>query len=139
MKETVIQAIEKRFGSFSDLVDYLTEEQLAEKLPVSKSKSLQEHLWCVVGARESYTRALKQGQWAGFSCSLNDLKRDSLLDSLKTSAQGFAETVSQIESWDSEREALLVALLEHEVMHEGQIIRHIYGLGQTLPASWRWA
>jgi len=139
MKNAVIEAITARFASLSECVAALNADLLNERLPVPKSKSLGEHLWCIVGARESYTRALAVGQWSGFACSLETLEQAAILDALHQSAQAFSDTVQALSDWSPEREKLLLALLEHECMHEGQIIRHMYGMGQTLPASWKWA
>lgn len=139
MKNAVIEAITTRFATLYEFVNQLNADMLNEKLPVPKSKSLGEHLWCIVGARESYTRALAQGQWSGFACSLDTLEQGAILDALHQSAQAFAETVQAVSEWHAEHDKLLLALLEHECMHEGQIIRHVYGLGYTLPASWKWA
>lgn len=139
MKETVIQAIEARFVSFSKLLDGVPEELLEQQLPVEKSKSLTQHLWCIIGARESYTRALEKGGWDGFACSLSSYDKPSIQQTLESSAQAFAVAVRQIADWNKPREELLVALLEHETMHEGQIIRHLYGLGQIQPTALKWA
>ena len=36
---------------------------------------------------------------------------------------------------------MLLALLEHEAQHQGQLIRYVYALDYTFPESWasRWA
>jgi hypothetical protein len=39
--------------------------------------------------------------------------------------------------WNDVREALLIDLLEHEAQHQGQLIRYLYGLGITVPTSWK--
>lgn len=139
MRDTVLHAITTRFASLAECVASLNADLLNERLPVPKSKSLGEHLWCIVGARESYTRALAQGQWSGFACSLETLEQGAIMDALHQSAQAFSETIQAISEWHAEHDQLLLALLEHECMHEGQIIRHMYGMGHTLPASWKWA
>lgn len=139
MRDIILHRIETRFQSLFELVSLVTEEQLREKVPVPKNKSLQEHFWCLVGARESYTQALAKGAWSGFSCSLTELDRQAIKAKLYASAEQFKQVTGQITGWNPARDELLLALLEHEVMHEGQIIRHMYALGYTLPESWKWA
>ena len=43
--------------------------------------------------------------------------------------------------WDAARDELLVALLEHEAQHQGQLIRYGYARGERFPDSWaaRWS
>ncbi len=47
--------------------------------------------------------------------------------------------VDGVDNWTSEREALLLKLSEHEVMHEGAIIRHMYACELDIPSSVQWA
>jgi len=55
------------------------------------------------------------------------------------SSRAVQDAIAGICEWTPIRDELLLALAEHEVMHEGQIIRHVYGLEGTLPKSWKWA
>lgn len=139
MRETAIRHLTERFEAYADLAEVLSDELLTKNLDAPKNKTLKEHLWCVVGARESYTKALEAGEWAGFSCSMHRVDKAEVLDALKMSADTFEKTIATMDSWTDQQDELLTSLLEHEVMHEGQIIRHMYGLGHTLPSSWKWA
>ena len=139
MRNTIIRHLDARFQAWADLASAIDDDLMQEKLPVDKSKSLKEHFWCVIGGRESYTAALKAGAWDGFNCSLQTVDRAEVSQTLATSAATFQETIANIDDWTDERDELLTALFEHEVMHEGQVIRLMYGLGKNLPASWTWA
>ncbi len=140
MRNTVLKHIRQRFRALLDLVESLDPSLLETQLEVSKSKSIGEHMWCIVGARESYARALMAGQWDGFTCSLKDTNNlPDIIEKLKSSESAFEETICEIESWTETMDDLLVHLLEHESMHEGQLIRHLYALEQELPSSVKWA
>ena len=65
--------------------------------------------------------------------------RESFELALASSGQALIAAIDAVSDWSLEHDELLAAVAEHEVMHEGQIIRHMYGLGRELPASWRWA
>lgn len=125
--------------TYAELIDQLDEPVLLAQLDLPKHKTLKDHLWCLIGARESYARALEQGQWQGFNCSLSRYTLADFKTALQSSAQAVQSVLEGISDWSSERDQLLLTLAEHEVMHEGQIIRHMYALNQSLPASWRWA
>ena len=51
-----------------ELVAALPEEALKLKLGDLPSNSIGEQLWCIIGARESYLKAMRNEDWAGFSC-----------------------------------------------------------------------
>lgn len=137
--EQISTRLQQRFSSYQDLLAQLDDELLSRKIEVPRHKSLAEHLWCLVGARESYAQAIAAGSWQGFSCSMEAFTLDDFRNKLSSSAQQVSNSLLKTEDWHAERLELLLTLAEHEVMHEGQIIRHMYALEQTLPESWVWA
>ena len=139
MLDQVQKRLQARFQAYADLAELLDEDLLNLRVEVPKHKSLAEHLWCVVGARESYARSLEDGDWAGFSCSMQSFSADDFRTKLRESSTAVETALQGIQDWDPVRSDLLATLAEHEVMHEGQIIRHMYALERELPASWVWA
>ena len=91
--------------------------------------------WCVVGARESYGRAIECGQWAGFECSLREPGSVlSVRDALASSGARVRAVCAALEQpFDAARESLLFDLLEHEVQHHGQLVRYFYANGLAFP------
>jgi uncharacterized damage-inducible protein DinB len=139
VRETIIVNLKSRIESYADLITAIDADDLGVKLNVPGDKSVAEHLWCVVGARESYAQALITGEWQGFSCSLKKYERGDFEQSLASSGQALLAAIQGVTEWSLAHDELLASVSEHEVMHEGQIIRHMYGLGRELPKSWRWA
>jgi hypothetical protein len=138
-RDILIRNLAFRFDAYAELVATVDGDALRERLGPPKHKSLGEHLWCVIGARESYARALEAGEWPGFACSMKSFGHADFTEKLASSARMVLDCARRIDQWTDARDELLLMLTEHEVMHEGQIIRHMYGLERTLPASWRWA
>jgi hypothetical protein len=139
MRNQVLAHLRARFESFDDLARQVSDALLVANVPVARNKTIAEHFWCVVGARESFANALRAGAWDGFSCSIEDQGRQAFIDALRSSANGFERIIGEVEDWSPARDKLLLELLEHEAMHEGQLIRHVYALGESLPSSWKWA
>jgi hypothetical protein len=139
MRDIVIQHLEDRFQSWLDLAEAVEGETLLEKLPAPKYKSLREHFWCVIGGRESYIKALSAGLWDGFGCSLETVDKPEVIDKMKETQASFKTVLQSVDDWTADRDELLATLLEHETMHEGQVIRLMYGLEKDLPSSWKWA
>lgn len=118
-----------------DLVAHLDEDSLGADLPNLPSNRISGQLWCVVGARESYIKAIESGDWRGFSCSLQTPHvKHTVLTALKESQ----ERLSQMDfmKLNGTQVSLAFDLLEHEIQHHGQLIRFVYGNGLTFPASW---
>ena len=139
MRSTIIRNLENRFSAYADLIAQTDAPALEATLAVEKHKSLKEHLWCLVGARESYAKALAANGWQGFACSMTSFTPADFTSALASSSTEVMQAVQQIDGWTQAQEELLATLAEHEVMHEGQIIRHLYALGKTPPSSWTWA
>ena len=139
MRELIVGRLLTRFQAYKDLAAVVDDVLLNEKIDVPKHKSLAEHLWCLVGARESYARSIEQGSWAGFSCSMDAFSAADFAAKLEESGSAVELAIGNVSDWTEERSDLLATLAEHEVMHEGQIIRHMYALERELPSSWVWS
>ena len=137
----VIRAnLERSIRLYDDLVATLPESALAMKLPGVPSNTIGAQLWCVVGARESYARAVDAGAWSGFSCSLTSdgsRARSAVQAALARSAAAVVAKLAELESYDDARSRFIADLLEHEAAHQGQLIRYLYGLKLPIPDSWR--
>jgi hypothetical protein len=125
----------RAFQLTHDLVAHLDETSLNLDLPNLPSNRIAGQIWCIVGARESYTKAIEIGAWQGFACSLVTPKiKKSVLAALQETDKKLNEidftglTDAQID--------LAFNLLEHEIQHHGQLIRFVYANGLTFPESW---
>lgn len=119
-----------------DLASHLPAESLRLDLPGLPSNTIGGQFWCLVGARESYARAIREGVWRGFTCSLADPESKPAVLAALAAAR---ETIEGIPVADPSpaRAEHAFALLEHEVQHHGQLIRFVYGNRLSFPASWK--
>lgn len=135
MSQHLKAKLARSFELTHDLVKHLDEASLILDLPSLPSNRIAGQLWCIVGARESYTKAIETGGWQGFSCSLATPRiKQSVLSVLEATHQ----RVSKIDfaHLNDAQIELAFNLLEHEVQHHGQLIRFVYGNGLTFPDSW---
>ena len=117
------------------LVVHLDEAALGLDLRGLPSNRIAGQLWCVVGARESYLRAIEMGGWQGFACSLTaPREKSSVLAALEATQRQLADL--DLEDISAAQLDLAFDLLEHEVQHHGQLIRFVYGNALTFPESW---
>lgn len=127
--------LNRAFKLTYDLFSHMDETSLMLELPGLPSNRIADQVWCIVGARESYLRAIKEREWKGFSCSLKKPDdKNAVLESLMNS-QNELESIEFNELNDKQKN-LAFDLLEHEIQHHGQLIRYIYGNKLTFPESW---
>lgn len=132
--EILVRRIRQAQTLTLDLFEHLSEEALRLDLPGLPSNTMGSQVWCIVGARESYLRALRQGAWAGFRCSLADrYDKSAVVSALRETAAQYQEFLQGERGYS---ETLLVEALEHEVQHHGQLIRYIYANRLGFPHSW---
>ena len=127
------------FALYAELVEALDESVLRRSLPVP-SNPIGMQLWCVVGARETWTRALETGTWGPFRCSIASFedtrKRSVVALALSTSAAAFRAAATARRD-DATRTDFKLGLLEHESQHLGQLLRYVLGLGIEPPPGWK--
>lgn len=134
--EILVKKITRAFNLTSDLVASLSDEHFSLTLSELPSNSIGQQLWCLIGARESYLKAIQNSKWSGFSCSLkNTTAQVEIMNCLNES---FKNTLAFLkENILSELQLdFLLDLLEHEIQHHGQLIRYIYGNKLSFPKSW---
>jgi hypothetical protein len=135
MDQQLKAQLDRSFALTRDLVAHLDEQSLGLDLPSLPSNRISGQLWCMVGARESYTKAIETGSWKGFACSLTTPGvKQSVLDALETTHRRL-RGIDFADLNDGQME-LAFGLLEHEIQHHGQLIRFVYGNGLTFPPSW---
>lgn len=128
--------LDRAFQLSQDLVEHLAETSLSLDLPGLPSNRVAGQYWCIVGARESYLRAVEAGGWQGFSCSLaTPGSKRSVLDALETTRQRLGQI--QFDELTETQLGLALDLLEHEIQHHGQLIRFVYANGLAFPDSWK--
>lgn len=128
------QRLAAAFQLTEDLAKTLHQENLILPLGTLPSNTIGQQFWCIIGARESYARAIEKGAWAGFSCSVTDChSQELLLRGLQTSSR---QLLGHLEALREEQLQYAFLLLEHEVQHHGQLIRYIYGNRLSFPQSW---
>ena len=113
---------------------------LAKDLVGLPSNTIGQQLWCVVGARESYARAIAAGGWQGFECALPSAQiadPAAAAVHLRRAAGEAESAIAATTDWTPDRTRLLMSLLEHEVQHHGQLIRYLYANRLPIPASWK--
>jgi hypothetical protein len=71
--EILTKKVIRAFNLTSDLVNNLSDEQLTLTISDLPSNKIGEQLWCIIGARESYLKAIENSKWSGFSCSLKSV------------------------------------------------------------------
>lgn len=127
--------LDRSFHLTHDLAVHLDEKSLGLDLPSLPSNRIAGQLWCIVGARESFTKAIEAGGWKGFSCSLTAPRvKQSVLVALETTHQRLCDI--DLTDLTDAQVGFAFELLEHEVQHHGQLIRFVYGNGLTFPVSW---
>ena len=135
MNQQLKAKLDRSFKLTHDLVVHFDEESLSLDLPNLPSNRIAGQLWCIVGARESYTKAIEAGGWKGFSCSLTTPRvKESVLAALETTHKRMNEI--DFAALSEMQIELAFALLEHEIQHHGQLIRFVYGNKLTFPDSW---
>ena len=139
MRDTILANLTKRFEFYADLAKETDDDTINAELDVTRNRSLGLHLWCIVGARESYAKAITAGEMRGWESSVQKLERDEFVRKLAASSATLLEAIRAVGDWTPARDELLAQVAEHEVMHEGQIIRLMFGLEKPLPSSCAWA
>jgi hypothetical protein len=132
--------LERTFGLYDCLLEAIDDQHLQADLKGLPSNTLGSQMWCVIGARQSYLRAILAGGWQGFKCSLAGAETGNRLavrEHMQISARDFLSAMEKMDSMNPAQQSLLFDLIEHEAQHQGQIIRYLYALKIQIPEVWK--
>lgn len=133
MQEVILRRLHRLIDEYDDLARELPESALSMKAP-GRSNTIGQQLWCVIGGHESAVRAIEKGEWAGFDCSLTETTdKQKVVETLSSSADALRGALAG-DSPVAGQMGLFV--LEHDAMHQGQLIRFVYSLDLQFPQSW---
>lgn len=139
MQHLIDARLDAVFGLYDELIALLDGTQLRQSLPVP-SNPIGMQLWCLVGGRETWARAMETGAWGPFGCSIaafeDTQKPDLVAEALAASASAFRKAALASAS-DETRTDFKLGLLEHESQHLGQILRYLLGLRIVPPPGWK--
>lgn len=127
-----------------DYLDVVKPTDLVLALPFPESQPLRSQFRCMLGAQESYLRQLEQGEWQGFSCSLDTLTEVQPAIIVKHMRMADELTTRLLESIDLELPLtnkkygyeVVQRMVEHEMHHQGQLIHFMFCHHFAVPASW---
>jgi uncharacterized damage-inducible protein DinB len=139
MPDLVDARLDGVFALYDELAAAIDAVQLRQSLPVP-SNSIGLQLWCVVGARETWARAMESGRWGPFRCSITSFADTHDPAVVRRRLAGSAVELRAAVAThpaDETRANLKLELLEHETQHLGQLLRYLLGLGIQPPAGWK--
>ena len=128
--------LKNAFSLTLDLLESLDEKSLSLKISNVPSNSIGGQFWCILGARQSYLKAIKhKGEWQGFSCDLTNTLDKNEVKSLLIETNNQLEK-TEIDQLNSKVIEKAFELLEHEIQHHGQLMRFVYANKLKFPESW---
>lgn len=132
-----------------DYLDMLKVDQLNLVLPFPESRPIGHQFWCMLGAQESYLKVLQTGQWQGFACSLDqvdDVSPVVIKNRMKEADQALLQIIEQTDLHGilkngKRRHEVVQRIIEHEILHHGQLINLMFCHHLPIPTAWadEWA
>ena len=62
----IVDRLIRDFELWVEMANHLPDEAFMAELPLP-SNCIGDQFWCLIGARESYIRAIEEGEWQGFT------------------------------------------------------------------------
>ncbi|GEN50750.1 hypothetical protein [Alkalibacterium pelagium] len=135
--DQLINRIKQSLQLTDEFYLFINEECLKMKIPDAPSNTIGEQAYCIIGARESYLKALIEGKWLGFDCSLTEIDNKNVVVEAMTHTRNDLNNFIDRTAISLLDLDLLIDLHEHEVQHHGQLIRYAYANEITFPVSWK--
>ncbi len=135
-KTKIIDKLDAAFKLNNESLLFLSQEALLLRLPENRSNTIGSQLACVARARDAYTKAILND--APFSWNPDfpyDQRYDhnKLANHLNSKSSEYLEHINRLEAFSENQLDLIMDLISHEYLHQGQLIRYFYGNHITMP------
>lgn len=106
-----------------------------------EDSELSKQFWCIIGARNSYSKAIKEGSWQGFDCPIKRTEARIKSTTLAQLLRSKDTVLNTVYACANNAEQFLAAapqilrILEHEISHHGHIIRYAKALNIDFPSD----
>ncbi|WP_432666537.1 hypothetical protein R9X47_09345 [Wukongibacter baidiensis] len=128
------------FNMYNDLLTCLEEENYEYKLKGLRSNTMGQQLHCVGGARESYYKSILEDEGFRWTCSLDGEKandKGEVEAYLREYEKNIIDFMNSSEKLSDNQASLILDLLSHEYLHQGQLIRYLYANHLMIPNTWK--
>lgn len=137
-KDALIGKLSGAFEMTNEFMAVLVEEDLKCRLKGMRSSSIGNQLACVARARDAYGKSILMDQpfaWKPDFPYDQRYDHEKLGTHLTDKGQALIKALKGIEDFSDNQVDLVIDLLSHEFLHQGQLVRYIYGNGLRMPSG----
>lgn len=134
----LIEKLEKVFILNNEFIESIKEESLKLHINSIRSNSIGSQIACLLGARDAYGKCILNDET--FSWNPDFLHSDRYTHVIvKKHAQEVSSSLiskfKEIDILSENQSSLLLDLISHEYLHQGQLIRYIYANNLEIPTK----
>lgn len=137
MQESLIlKKLEHVIKMNNEFLDKLEKEKLKLTIPEVSSNTIGSQFHCIIGARNSYFKSIIEDRAFSWEPELGYDKRydfDVITSLMVHKSKSQIEELKNIEKFSDNQLALIIDLISHEFMHQGQLIRFLYANQINMP------
>lgn len=137
-KKVLIKKLQDVFNMNNQFIKLIKEHELKLRITSARSNTIGSQLACVARARDAYSKSILKDE--AFSWNPDFLYDDrynhiKLEDHLINECVKFIDKLEVIDSFSDNQLELLIDLIGHEFLHQGQLVRYIYSNNLIMPSS----
>jgi len=134
----LVKKIDEIMTQYNDFLDFIGPDDLNKQLVLASSNTIAQHLRCVIAGRISMLDSFPTNKNFEWHVSIKD---DELNDFKKMQfhlSKSGKDLMSMLTSNDlnEQQKEILLDMINHEYMHQGQLVRYLIHHGMGYPQSW---
>ncbi|QVK21570.1 hypothetical protein KHQ82_04410 [Mycoplasmatota bacterium] len=134
----MVEKLEKVFGMNNEFLCNIEEVDLKLRIDGIRSNTIASQIACVAGGRDSYAKCILEDEpfsWRPDFSYDDRYEYDKLINHLGNRSSSLIAALKSIKNFSLNQESLIIDLISHEYLHQGQIIRYFYANELEMPNS----
>lgn len=137
-KNVIVKKLQDVFHMNNEFIQVIEEQSLKLRITDARSNTIGSQLACVARARDAYTKSILND--VTFSWK-PDFPYEDRYDQMKLSqhliekSAEFVRVFELFENWSDNQLDLMIDLIGHEFLHQGQLVRYIYANKLSMPKT----
>ena len=132
----VVKKLEKAFKMNNEFMKVIKEEALKLNIESTRSNSIGSQIACLLGARDAYGKCIVSDTEFSWNPDFkhSDRYNHTIINKHAYDVSNkLINQISGLEELSDNQSSLIIDLISHEYLHQGQLIRYIYANDLEMP------
>jgi len=136
--KVIIEKLDNVFKMNNEFLEEFNEDKMKLRIPEVRSNTIGSQIACIARARDAYSKCILEDRkfsWEPDFPYEDRYDSEKVLKHLNKVGENFIKYLSNVNDLSDNQMDLILDLIGHEYLHQGQLVRYIYANNLEMPTG----